>query len=65
MRMCVIPYTGLFIALFGEAWCIANALFGKDLFSGIVLVYTWLARGEEQPSTEGSSGDAIRNLRAA
>lgn len=41
-------YTGLFIALFGEGVVHWPTLFSIGLFPVIVLVYTWLARREEQ-----------------
>ena len=41
-------YTGLFIALFGEGVVHWPTLFSVGLFPVIVLVYTWLARREEQ-----------------
>tara|TARA_R110002012_G_scaffold318652_1_gene537455 strand:- start:180 stop:560 length:381 start_codon:yes stop_codon:yes gene_type:complete len=41
-------YTGLFIALFGEGVVHWPTLFSIVLFPIIVLVYTWLARREEQ-----------------
>lgn len=41
-------YTGLFIALFGEGVVHWPTLFSVGLFPVIVLIYTWLARREEQ-----------------
>lgn len=45
-------YTGLFIGLFGEGVVHWPTLFSVGLFPVIVLVYTWLARSEEQQVTE-------------
>lgn len=41
-------YTGLFIALFGEGVVHWPTLFSLALFPAILLIYTWLARREEQ-----------------
>jgi len=52
-------YTGLFIALFGEGVVHWPTLFSIAFFPVIVLVYTWLARREEQ-QVLSQFGDAYR-----
>lgn len=52
-------YTGLFIALFGEGVVHWPTLFSIVLFPVIILVYTWLARREEQHMLETFGEDYL------
>ncbi len=52
-------YTGLFIAVFGEGVVHWPTFFSVGLFPVIVLVYSWLARREEQ-HMQAQFGEAFR-----